>query len=99
MVERVARERQAPALQGRGQDRHRALPGGIRTTHLSSSAHPTLLGAPTGWRLTVRAVRAAAGAGYVYAICGDMSTMPGLPKHPAAERIDIDDDGNVVGLA
>ena len=71
----------------------------IAKTHLSISSDPTLLGAPTGWRMPVREVRAAAGAGYVYAICGDMRTMPGLPKHPAAERIDIDDDGNVVGLA
>ena len=50
----------------------------------------------TGWRMPVREVRAAVGAGYVYAICGEMRTMPGLPKRPAAERIDIDEDGNVV---
>ncbi len=54
--------------------------------------------APTGWRMPVREVRAAPGAGYVYAICGDMRTMPGLPKHPNAGRIDLDADGNVVGL-
>jgi formate--tetrahydrofolate ligase len=71
----------------------------IAKTHLSISSDPTLLGAPTGWRMPVREVRAAVGAGYVYAICGDMWTMPGLPRHPAAERIDIDDDGNIVGLA
>jgi formate--tetrahydrofolate ligase len=71
----------------------------IAKTHLSLSSDPTLLGAPTGWRMPVREVRAAVGAGYVYAICGDMRTMPGLPKHPAAERIDIDQDGNVVGLS
>jgi formate--tetrahydrofolate ligase len=71
----------------------------IAKTHLSLSSDPTLLGAPTGWRMPVREVRAAVGAGYVYAICGEMRTMPGLPKHPAAERIDIDADGNVVGLS
>jgi formate--tetrahydrofolate ligase len=75
------------------------LPVVIAKTHLSLSSDPTLLGAPRGWRLPVREVRAAVGAGYVYAICGEMRTMPGLPKHPGAERIDIDADGNVVGLA
>jgi formate--tetrahydrofolate ligase len=71
----------------------------IAKTHLSLSSDPTLLGAPTGWRMPVREVRAAAGAGYVYAISGGMRTMPGLPKHPAAERIDIDEDDNIVGLS
>jgi len=71
----------------------------IAKTHLSLSSDPTLRGAPTGWRMPVREVRAAVGAGYVYAICGEMRTMPGLPKHPAAERIDIDQLGNVVGLS
>ncbi len=74
------------------------LPVVIAKTHLSLSSDPKLLGAPTGWRMPVREVRAAAGAGYVYAICGDIRTMPGLGKHPAAERIDIDADGNVTGL-
>ncbi|HEY8821082.1 MAG TPA: formate--tetrahydrofolate ligase [Dermatophilaceae bacterium] len=76
-----------------------AFPVVIAKTHLSISSDPTLLGAPTGWRMPVREVRAAVGAGYVYAICGEMRTMPGLPKHPAAERIDIDEDGNIVGLS
>jgi formate--tetrahydrofolate ligase len=75
------------------------LPVVIAKTHLSLSSDPTLRGAPTGWRMPVREVRAAVGAGYVYAICGEMRTMPGLPKHPGAERIDIDEDGNVVGLS
>ena len=74
------------------------LPVVIAKTHLSLSSDPKLLGAPTGWRLPVREVRAAVGAGYVYAICGDMRTMPGLGRNPAAERIDIDADGNVTGL-
>ncbi len=76
-----------------------AFPVVIAKTHLSISSDPTLLGAPTCWRMPVREVRAAVGAGYVYAICGEMRTMPGLPKHPAAERIDIDEDGNIVGLS
>jgi Formyltetrahydrofolate synthetase len=71
----------------------------IAKTHLSLSSDPTLRGAPTGWRMPVREVRAAVGAGYVYAICGEMRTMPGLGKHPGAERIDIDEDGNIVGLS
>lgn len=71
----------------------------IAKTHLSISADPKLLGAPTGWRLYVREVRLAAGAGYVYAICGEMRTMPGLGAHPAAERMDLDEHGNVVGLS
>jgi formate--tetrahydrofolate ligase len=74
------------------------LPVVIAKTHLSISSDPKLHGAPTGWRMPVREVRAAAGAGYVYAICGDMRTMPGLPRHPNAQKIDLDADGNVVGL-
>jgi formate--tetrahydrofolate ligase len=74
------------------------LPVVIAKTHLSISSDPKLRGAPTGWRMPVREVRLASGAGYVYAICGDMRTMPGLPAHPNAERIDLDADGNVVGL-
>jgi len=74
------------------------LPICIAKTHLSISSEPSLRGAPTGWRLPVREVRASVGAGFVYPICGDMRTMPGLPSHPAAERIDIDENGDVVGL-
>ncbi|MDR7300432.1 formate--tetrahydrofolate ligase [Haloactinomyces albus] len=75
-----------------------SLPVCIAKTHLSLSSDPTLLGAPTGWTLPVREVRASVGAGFVYPICGDMRTMPGLGSQPAAERIDIDDRGEVVGL-
>jgi formate--tetrahydrofolate ligase len=74
------------------------LPICIAKTHLSISSDPSMKGAPTGWRLPVREVRASVGAGFVYPICGDMRTMPGLPSHPAAERIDIDENGDVVGL-
>jgi formate--tetrahydrofolate ligase len=75
-----------------------ALPVCMAKTHLSISADPTLKGAPTGHILRVREVRASVGAGFVYPICGDMSTMPGLGSAPAAESIDLDDEGNVVGL-
>ena len=70
----------------------------IAKTHLSISSDPSLKGAPTGWRLPVREVRASAGAGFIYAICGDMRTMPGLSRHPAAEDIDLDENGDIVGL-
>ena len=76
-----------------------AFPVVIAKTHLSLSSDPALLGAPTGWRMPVREVRAAAGAGYVYAISGEMRTMPGLSKHPVAERIDLDEDGEIIGLS
>ena len=75
------------------------LPVCIAKTHLSISSDPGLKGAPTGWRLPVREVRASVGAGFVYPVCGDMRTMPGLPSHPAAERIDIDENGQIVGLS
>ncbi len=71
----------------------------IAKTHLSISSDPTLYGAPTGWRLPVREVRANVGAGFIYLICGEMRTMPGLGTHAAATRIDIDENGEIVGLA
>ncbi|GHF23369.1 formate--tetrahydrofolate ligase [Pseudolysinimonas yzui] len=76
-----------------------SLPVCIAKTHLSLSADPSIKGAPTGWRLPVREVRASVGAGFIYPICGDMRTMPGLSSAPAAEIIDIDDDGQIVGLS
>ena len=75
-----------------------SLPVCIAKTHLSISSDPSLKGAPTGWRLPVREARANVGAGFVYLVSGDMRTMPGLSSSPAAEKIDIDDEGNVVGL-
>ncbi|MGD9530291.1 formate--tetrahydrofolate ligase [Pseudonocardia sp.] len=75
------------------------LPVCIAKTHLSISSDASLKGAPTGWRLPVREVRASVGAGFVYPICGDMRTMPGLGADPAAHRIDLDADGNVVNLS
>jgi formate--tetrahydrofolate ligase len=75
------------------------LPVCIAKTHLSISSDPTLKGAPTGWTLPVREVRASVGAGFVYPICGEMRTMPGLSKNPAAARIDLDENGEIVGLS
>jgi formate--tetrahydrofolate ligase len=76
-----------------------SLPVCIAKTHLSISSDPALKGAPTGWTLPVREVRASVGAGFVYPICGDMRTMPGLGANPAAAHIDIDQDGEIVGLS
>jgi formate--tetrahydrofolate ligase len=75
------------------------LPVCIAKTHLSISSDPALKGAPTGWTLPVREVRASVGAGFVYPICGEIRTMPGLSKNPAAAHIDLDEDGEVVGLS
>jgi formate--tetrahydrofolate ligase len=74
------------------------LPICIAKTHLSLSHNPALKGAPTGWTLPVREVRASVGAGFIYPICGDMRTMPGLGKNPAAHHIDVKPDGTIVGL-
>ncbi|MCB0955466.1 MAG: formate--tetrahydrofolate ligase [Ilumatobacteraceae bacterium] len=75
------------------------LPVCIAKTHLSISADATLKGAPTGHTVNVREVRASVGAGFVYPICGDMTTMPGLGSAPAASIIDLDDHGQIIGLS
>ncbi len=74
------------------------LPICMAKTHLSLSSDPTLKGAPTGWTLPVREVRASVGAGFVYPICGDMRTMPGLGSDPTAAHVDIDENDETVGL-
>ncbi|SEP06994.1 formate--tetrahydrofolate ligase [Aquisalimonas asiatica] len=74
------------------------LPVCIAKTHLSLSADAGKQGAPTGWVLPVREVRLSAGAGFVYALCGEMRTMPGLGTDPAAAHIDIDENEQIVGL-
>ena len=74
------------------------LPVLVAKTHLSTTATPTDRGAPKGWMLPIREVRLAAGAGYVYVLSGQMQTMPGLGTHPAAERMDLAEDGRIVGL-
>jgi formate--tetrahydrofolate ligase len=75
------------------------LPVCIAKTQSSFSADPTLMGAPEGHVLPVREVRLSAGAGFVVAICGDIRTMPGLPRVPAAERIRLGEGGLVEGLS
>ncbi len=86
---------QIAEIESLGQGR---LPICVAKTHLSLSHDPQLGPNPRGWRLPVREVRLAAGAGFVTAVAGDMQLMPGLPAHPAAEQIDVDAAGRVVGL-
>jgi formate--tetrahydrofolate ligase len=74
------------------------LPVCVAKTQYSFSADPTLRGAPSGHTVPLRELRLSAGAGFVVAICGDIMTMPGLPREPAAERIHIDTHGRVEGL-
>ncbi len=70
----------------------------IAKTQYSFSDDPTKLGAPEHFTVTVRNVKISAGAGFVVAMTGDILTMPGLPKSPAAERIDVDENGKITGL-
>jgi len=74
------------------------LPMCMAKTHLSLSHDPSLKGAPTGFTVPIRDIRASVGAGFLYPLLGEMSTMPGLPTRPAYYDIDLDEDGNVVGL-
>jgi formate--tetrahydrofolate ligase len=74
------------------------LPICMAKTHLSLSHDATLLNAPTGFTVTVRDLRPYTGAGWIVALCGDMQTMPGLGKAPAAHAIDVDAEGNTIGL-
>ena len=67
-------------------------------THLSLTHDPTRKGAPTGWRLPIRDIRASIGAGFLYPLCGDMRTMPGLPRRPAFMDVDLNEDGKIRGL-
>ncbi|GAA2149354.1 formate--tetrahydrofolate ligase [Nocardioides koreensis] len=80
-------------------DGYGRLPVCVAKTQYSFSTDATLRGAPTGHDLHVREVRLAAGAGFVVLVCGDVMTMPGLPSAPAATRIDLLDDGTIVGLS
>lgn len=70
----------------------------IAKTQYSFSDDPALLGAPSGFTVTVKNVKVSAGAGFIVVLTGDIMTMPGLPKHPAAENIDIDENGKISGL-
>jgi formyltetrahydrofolate synthetase len=75
-----------------------SLPICMAKTHLSLTHDPTLRNAPTGFTVPVRDLRPYTGAGWIVALCGDMMTMPGLGKTPAARAIDVDPAGNTVGL-
>ena len=75
-----------------------ALPVCMAKTQYSFSTDPSLRGAPTGFSIPVREVRLSAGAGFVVAVCGEIMTMPGLPRAPSAETIRLDDDGRIEGL-
>ncbi len=76
----------------------RHLPICMAKTHLSLTDNPKLKGAPDGFHITITDIRASAGAGFIYPLCGDVRTMPGLGRAPAAMNVDIDADGKVVGL-
>lgn len=82
-------------IEALGQDK---LPICVAKTQYSLSDDPSLLGRPLGFTLSVRDVRLSAGAGFIVVYAGDIMTMPGLPKAPAAERIDVDDSGKITGL-
>ncbi|MGC8977054.1 MAG: formate--tetrahydrofolate ligase [Candidatus Ratteibacteria bacterium] len=74
------------------------LPICMAKTHLSLTHDPNLKGAPKGFTLPIRDIRISAGAGFLYPLCGEMRTMPGLPSEPAGTKVDIDEEGKVVGL-
>ncbi len=76
-----------------------SLPVCMAKTHLSLTHDPKLTGAPTDWNLPVRRARAAVGAGFVLPMAGDIRTMPGLGSHPSASDMDLDEEGNIVGLS
>ncbi|TGN62602.1 formate--tetrahydrofolate ligase [Nocardioides eburneiflavus] len=86
-------------LQRIERDGYSSLPVCVAKTQYSFSTDPASLGAPSGHELHVREVRLSAGAGFVVVVCGDMMTMPGLPRDPSAARIDLADDGTILGLS
>ena len=90
-----AAKKQIASLVSLGLDK---LPLCVAKTQYSLSDDPTKLGAPTGFGITVKNVKVSAGAGFIVVLTGDIMTMPGLPKSPAAERIDVDENGKITGL-
>lgn len=91
----AAAEKSIKTIESIGLDK---VPVCMAKTQYSLSDNPALLGRPTGFEVTVREVRISAGAGFIVALTGDIMTMPGLPKVPAAEKIDIKEDGTILGL-
>ena len=75
-----------------------SFPVCIAKTQYSLSDDASKLGRPSGFRISIRNVKASAGAGFVVALAGNIMTMPGLPKVPAAENIDVDSTGKIIGL-
>lgn len=88
-------KKQAAQLEALGYGK---LPICVAKTQYSFSDNPALLGAPRGFTVTVRSLKVSAGAGFLVALTGDIMTMPGLPKIPSAERIDVDENGKITGL-
>ena len=78
---------------------YRDYPVCIAKTQYSFSDDAKKTGAPTGFRITIRGIKVSAGAGFIVAYAGDIMTMPGLPKVPAAQSIDVGDDGIITGLS
>jgi formyltetrahydrofolate synthetase len=92
----VLAEEKINVYTARGYDK---LPICMAKTHLSLSHDPNLKGRPMHFTLPIRDIRASIGAGFLYPLCGEMKTMPGLPSHPVGEKIDLDDKGNIIGLS
>jgi len=90
-----AAQKQLAEIESLGLDK---MPVCMAKTQYSLSDDPAKLGRPTGFRITVRELRVSAGAGFIVALTGNILTMPGLPKHPAAENMDIDANGKITGL-
>ena len=88
-------KKQIDELQANG---YGGFPVCVAKTQYSFSTDPSLRGAPSNHEIPIREVRLSAGAEFIVMVCGDIMTMPGLPKVPARERIDIDADGNIIGL-
>jgi formate--tetrahydrofolate ligase len=94
----VAEKKSRAHLQSLEEAGYGGLPVCMAKTPYSFGADPTLRGAPEGFELPIREIRLSAGAGFVVALCGDLFTMPGLPRSPAAERIFVDESGRIEGL-
>ncbi len=90
-----AAKKQLAEIEALGLDK---MPVCMAKTQYSLSDDAAKLGRPTGFRITVRELRVSAGAGFIVALTGNILTMPGLPKHPAAENMDIDESGKITGL-
>jgi len=88
-------QKQLEEIEALGLDK---MPVCMAKTQYSLSDDPTKLGRPTGFKITVKELRISAGAGFIVALTGDILTMPGLPKKPAAENMDIDVNGKITGL-